>query len=641
MISLGDRCSARRTRFGRVAALSGIQLIVSVPAVFVWLVWLCAAYFTLEPVAAGSMRHRAGQIPGRVLWPGLAFQGGASVLRDLWNASERPGPALASSGGGGQPPRWLWPWWWRLTIAMVPVMLATAIVAGENELSDEAILSIAAASDLLWLVVAVLCRRFMNTVEQRLRRFDSELPSARVGRDRRTPRDQIKHLRPTSSSQGPRTTRLRYGRSRMRSPRPASRVVPPRTAAGRPRPPSMPWNAAARSCWCCRPRPAARRTWFASSSAPRDAPSRSSPTPSKTSSRRPPSSTSGAPSPRSRRGRRPGLSDRGSRSSRRATRRSGSPRPRSSPGFRSRFSRALYVESRHLLLGVGAALTFFAVLDLAALVRDSRLVFETALGWRTAVTAAEAQEFGPTVVGPAGTLWTVMVGSFLVLQRARQNLVAQFAQGIRTGAREIVWRTFVPLANGVWLPRMAHDLWQAAAPEAHTPPEPWPLARYWRVTLLAGFALSGVRDIVYRSFPDSAVPFAAASVAIEVTCLALSGVTYLVLASIDRRVRARRQGDRRRAPENEVVAAPTIASQVLLIHEPEDALAAAWRTSWLNVAAGAGRVRKSRRLARLPRSTPCWSSSRGRVTSPARPRHRAVGARIARQRAAVRHRDPP
>ena len=114
------------------------------------------------------------------------------------------------------------------------------------------------------------------------------------------------------------------------------------------------------------------------------------------------------------------------------------PQARSSPGFRSRFSRALYVESRHLLLGVGAALTFFAVLDLAALVRDSRLVFETALGWRTAVTAAEAQEFGPAVVGPAGTLWTVMVGSFLVLQRARQNLAAQFAQGIGTGAREIV-----------------------------------------------------------------------------------------------------------------------------------------------------------------------------------------------------------
>ena len=178
-ISLGESLFGEEDAIGRVAALSGIQLIVSVPAVFVWLVWLCAAYLTLEPVAAGSMRHRAGQIPGRVLWPGLAFQGGASVLRDLWNASERPGPALASSGGGGQPPRWLWPWWW-LTIAMVPVMLATAIVAGENELSDEAILSIAAASDLLWLVVAVLCRRFMNTVEQRLRRFDSELPSARV-----------------------------------------------------------------------------------------------------------------------------------------------------------------------------------------------------------------------------------------------------------------------------------------------------------------------------------------------------------------------------------------------------------------------------------------------------------------------------
>lgn len=181
-IRLGRSLFGEEDVIERVVALSVIQLVVSVPAVFVWLVWLCAAYLTLEPVASGGFHQGAGQVPGRFLWPGLTLQGGAALLRELWNASERfgpPPPALATRAA--QPPRWLWPWWW-LTIVMVPLMLVTAIIASENQLSDVATLSIAAGTDLIWLAAAVLCLRFLKPVEKRLRRFDSELPSAQVER---------------------------------------------------------------------------------------------------------------------------------------------------------------------------------------------------------------------------------------------------------------------------------------------------------------------------------------------------------------------------------------------------------------------------------------------------------------------------
>jgi TIR domain-containing protein/uncharacterized protein DUF4328 len=161
----------------RVAALSAIELIAMFPAIFLWLAWLCGAYLTLEPVVSGAFRFPAGRIPGRFLWPGTGFEGGASLLRELWNVSGDVASPPATSGDSvAEAPRWLW-FWWGLLIAMVPLTLTTTIIANQDELADTVIVSLGLGTDLLWLAAAVLGLRFLKPVEKRLRGVDAELPS--------------------------------------------------------------------------------------------------------------------------------------------------------------------------------------------------------------------------------------------------------------------------------------------------------------------------------------------------------------------------------------------------------------------------------------------------------------------------------
>jgi hypothetical protein len=157
----------------RIAALSGIQLIVVFPTVFVWLAWLCGAYLTLEHIGI-RMGHPAARVPGRFMWPGLRLTGGANVLQELWRGSTQRRDQPAESSAAATPPRWLWPFWF--TAAALPaVMLFTAIVANEDEWSDEAILVTAITTDVWWLLAGALCLRVLRPVEKRLRWIDAEL----------------------------------------------------------------------------------------------------------------------------------------------------------------------------------------------------------------------------------------------------------------------------------------------------------------------------------------------------------------------------------------------------------------------------------------------------------------------------------
>jgi hypothetical protein len=238
--------------------------------------------------------------------------------------------------------------------------------------------------------------------------------------------------------------------------------------------------------------------------------------------------------------------------------------------LRHQFSRARYVDSRNLFVGVAIALAVFAVLNAIALVRDAPLALATAAGWQPSVTAARVAEFMPTLAGPAGASWAILIGAMLMLRRARQNLAAQFAQRIQTGANEIVWRTFVPVANAFWLPRIADELWHAAQPVGQASPGLWPLARHWRTALLASYVCATVREFSYRLYTASGTPFAATSAMMEALSIVLIGVTYAVLAELNRLVRPRPLVERATAPAQTASTTASAATSMLLIYEADD-----------------------------------------------------------------------
>ena len=158
----------------RVTAIAGIQLILMFPIVFLWLAWLCGAYLTLEH-AGTPLRHAAARAPGRFMGRIVTLRS-ADALRDLWTASTRAGhPAIHPEGD--RAPRRLRPFTLGI-VALLPLTMFTLIVANEDEWSDQTILAIAIAADVLWMTAGGLCLSVLKPIEKRLRSLEAGLQGA-------------------------------------------------------------------------------------------------------------------------------------------------------------------------------------------------------------------------------------------------------------------------------------------------------------------------------------------------------------------------------------------------------------------------------------------------------------------------------
>jgi TIR domain len=169
----------------RITGVTGILLILLLPSTFVWLIWLCASYLTLETAAIESLPYGAGSAPGRFMWPGIRFDGGSSVIARLWEASwQLTTPRGDRARQAVNAPWWMWPLWW-LAAALPPLTLTTAIVADGDEWSDAAIISTSMATDLVWIAGAVLCLCTLRPIEKRLRQHEA-VSTARSPREPRS-----------------------------------------------------------------------------------------------------------------------------------------------------------------------------------------------------------------------------------------------------------------------------------------------------------------------------------------------------------------------------------------------------------------------------------------------------------------------
>jgi hypothetical protein len=158
----------------RVLSFTALQLILLVPATFVWLIWLMASFLTLEATGMEGLRFGARRIAGRFMWPGLRFEGGAAVVGVLWEATGRL--QQSSPSRSTRAPRWL-ALLWLLPVALIPISLMTVTVADAEEWSLESILTLAIVCDLLWVAAGVLCLYGLKVIENRMRRREAGMTS--------------------------------------------------------------------------------------------------------------------------------------------------------------------------------------------------------------------------------------------------------------------------------------------------------------------------------------------------------------------------------------------------------------------------------------------------------------------------------
>jgi hypothetical protein len=124
---------AEQEVFERVLGFMVLQLIVLLPAAFVWLAWLMASFLTIEAAGMEGLRFSAPRVAGRFMWPGIRFDGGSAVVATLWEATSRLGPSSQSaSNGGTRAARWL-VLLWLLPAALVPISIVTAAAADAEE----------------------------------------------------------------------------------------------------------------------------------------------------------------------------------------------------------------------------------------------------------------------------------------------------------------------------------------------------------------------------------------------------------------------------------------------------------------------------------------------------------------------------
>jgi hypothetical protein len=237
------------------------------------------------------------------------------------------------------------------------------------------------------------------------------------------------------------------------------------------------------------------------------------------------------------------------------------------------FSRATYADPRPLLAVLATVFVLCCLANVYAIVQDARTIeraLAPAAGGQPAVPVDPASL---PFLAPSATLWTTIIGSILVLRRARQNLIARFAQNVTVGAGELIWRPLVPFANVFWLPRMARDLRNAAVAARDATDSAWRLATIWRGVLIGSYCLVIVRDLLTRYSPENPGAIAALGMAVGVTCLALAAVTYAVWRSMANAVR--QQPVAVAVPDERATALPLPAPvDVLILNEPEDDLLA-------------------------------------------------------------------
>ena len=158
--------------FPRVLSLAALQLIVLVPAAFVWLIWLMASYLTLEAAGMEGLRFNAPRVAGRFMWPGMRFDGGPAVVSALWTATSRLQPSSSSGPIAAGAPAWL-ALLWLLPVVLIPVSLLTANVADAEEWSEISILTLSIITDCLWIAAGLLCLYSLKKIEKRLRRREA------------------------------------------------------------------------------------------------------------------------------------------------------------------------------------------------------------------------------------------------------------------------------------------------------------------------------------------------------------------------------------------------------------------------------------------------------------------------------------
>ncbi len=168
---------AEEDAFERVMALAALQLIMLLPAVFVWLIWLMASFLTLEAAGMEGLRFGAPRVAGRFMWPGMRFDGGSAVIGALWTASRRLQQSSPSGPIASGAPAWL-PLIWLLPAALVPISVVTAQVADAEEWSEISILTLAIVTDFLWIAAGALCLYTLRVIEKRMRRREADIAFA-------------------------------------------------------------------------------------------------------------------------------------------------------------------------------------------------------------------------------------------------------------------------------------------------------------------------------------------------------------------------------------------------------------------------------------------------------------------------------
>jgi len=159
----------------RVLVVPTLSLILLIPSVFIWLIWLTASFLTLEADGVEPLRFSARRVPGRFMWPGFRLEGGPTVVAALWDATARLKPSSqADAATGSTPPRWLALWWFLPTV-LVGFSIATAVVGDSDEWATDAIVTLAAVTDLLWIVAGALSLYVVRVPERRMRRREADL----------------------------------------------------------------------------------------------------------------------------------------------------------------------------------------------------------------------------------------------------------------------------------------------------------------------------------------------------------------------------------------------------------------------------------------------------------------------------------
>jgi hypothetical protein len=225
----------------------------------------------------------------------------------------------------------------------------------------------------------------------------------------------------------------------------------------------------------------------------------------------------------------------------------------------TRYSRATYAEARALQAAIGALLAIAACTNAYAFYRDAGFVLRSLQGQPIVSGITAADHLGLMGMASSQSIWTVIIGSIVVFRRARLNLLSFFGY-VQTTAGEIFWRPLVPIASAFWLPAIARDLRSSSGAGDTSEVDDWPLAHYWGLIFLGSYLLIGFRDTALSMAPERLALIIGMSTVLDVFQIALAPLTYLVLAQVLDRVRAKHRS--RRTSERSLPAAGTGAVTV-------------------------------------------------------------------------------